>query len=525
MKKHFKYIVLSALVIGASSCKKYLDINKNPNDLTKATPALVLPQAITGSAFISNNFNISFADFSGARANAGGFGGFGSTVTYDFNNQDYQGLFTSSYDNANDFQYVIDNTSADATLIYSTSIARIMKSLTFERLVNQFNDVPYSEALKGTANFTPKYDKAEDVYKGCLADLDKAIADIQAGVAAPNTVKVPGTADPMFGGDMNRWMRFANTVRLRMLIKMAGVPALQTYTTPAFAATNTTIGFLQEDAIVQPGYEKTTRPNPVYNSIGFDPAGAVTTTSRLPTIWMYSFYNGVKLTDPGRGKVIYRDFPSSRINQLGDESDGIPTASADGSAWITGNKDGNYLGVVKGPTQGQPVMLEAESRFLQSEAYVRGYLTGDAATSFDNGITASFKYLYKNISGMVAAGKDPAADAATYITANTSSYLANFSLAASVDQKIEAIITQKYIALNMINNDEAFNEFRRTSYPKIVNGSQAATLTFASKQSISTHIDKLPTRLLYASDEFSLNAVNVPKGINKFASLIFWDLN
>ena len=517
--------MLGMVVIVASSCKKFLDINTNPNSLTKATPTLVLPQAITGSASISNSFNLSFADFSGARANAGGFGGFGAVVTYDFDNSTFQGIWTASYDNANDFQYVINNTSADATLIYSTSIARIMKALTFERLVNQFNDVPYTEALQGTANFTPKYDKGEDVYKASILDIDKAISDIQAGMTGANIIAVPASADPMFGGNMNLWLKFANTVRLRMLIKMAGVPALQAYTAPAFAATKTSVGFLSTDAIVNPGYEKTTRPSPVYGSLGFSSTGSTTNTSRLPTKWIYSFYDGAKLIDLARGKVIYRDFPSSRINQLGDESNGIPTASSAGSAWITGNNSGTFLGVTKGPTQGVPVLLATESNYLQAEAYVQGYLTGDAAAAFDTGITQSFTYLYKTITNTVDPLKDVAADVSTYKTNNTASYLVNFTLADTKAKKIEAIITQKYIALNMVSNDENFNEFRRTTYPKIVNGSLTATATFASRQSVSSHVDKLPTRVLYPSEEFSLNATNVPTGINKFSSLIFWDLN
>ena len=192
--------MLGVVLVSASSCEKYLDINENPNNFTSATPAIVLPQAIVSAAAISNNFSNSFGDFSGARANAGGFGGFGSVVTYDFGTGDFQGLWTSSYDNANDFEYVITSTAGDPALAYSTAIARIMKSFAFERLVNQFNNVPYTDALKGTNNLQPKYDDAVSVYKACIADLSKAIADITAAQAAPTTNPVPASADPMFGG-------------------------------------------------------------------------------------------------------------------------------------------------------------------------------------------------------------------------------------------------------------------------------------------------------------------------------------
>ena len=77
----------------------------------------------------------------------------------------------------------------------------------------------------------------------------------------------------------------------------------------------------------------------------------------------------------------------------------------------------------------------------------------------------------------------------------------------------------------MIANDECFNEFRRTAYPTIVNGSTDPLKTFASLKSISTRADKLPSRVLYPQAEYNLNPTNAPAGINKFTSLIFWDLN
>lgn len=536
MKKIFKYIMLGVVLVGASSCKKYLDINENPNSFTSATPAIVLPQAIVAAAATSNNFNISFADFSGARANAGGFGGFGSVVTYDFGTGDYAGLWTASYDNANDFEYVINSTSSDSKLAYSTGIARIMKAFAFERLVNQFNNVPYTDALKGTANLQPKYDDAVFVYKACIAELTKAVTDITTAQAAPTTNALVASSDPMFAGDMNKWKQFAQTVKLRMLIKMAGVPAHAAYATAEFAKLNTTtIGFLTTDAVSQPGYEKTNRPTPVYSSLGFSSTGAVVATSRIPTKWMFSFYNGGKLTDPARAGVIYRGYPSTPINQLGDESTSVPAANSAGSAWNTGTNATNQLGVAKGPTQAQPVMLAAESKFLQAEAYVRGYLTGDAEVAFNDGITQSFTYLYKTVAGTVDASKNVAADVATYQAANSNKYLVAFKTYTdaflsttrntTTAEKLEAIITQKYIALNMVNNDENYNEFRRTGYPTIVNGSLDPLLTFASRQSVSTHADKLPTRVLYPQEEYNLNPTNAPAGINKFTSLIFWDLN
>ena len=529
MKKIFNYILLGAIFVGATSCEKYLDINENPNNFTSATPDLVLPQAIVGSASLTSTFNTTMGDIGGQRANGGGFGGFGAVVTYQWTANDggFSGLWTGTYDNVNDYQYVIRETSGDPKLAFSTSIARIMKSMAFARLVDQFNDVPYSEALKGNQNLTPKFDKGQDVYQDLVKQLDTAMIAITAGQADPAVNSLKSSADPMFGGDMDRWKRYANTLKLRLLIKMAGVPELQSVTGPAFASFDTSIGFLTSDAVVNPGYVKTDRPNPTYNALAYSTTGATQQTSRIPTKWMYSFYNGVKLTDPYRGGAVYRSFPSSIVNQLGDESTGVPQAPASGTSWsvLTDNNDSDAIGITKGPAASQIVMTAAESFFLQAEAYERGYLSGNAQTAFDNGIVASFTYLYKDASNTVAAGKDVAADVAAYKAANNTSYLVNYELAASQAQRIEAIITQKYIALNMISNDEAYNEFRRTAYPAIVNGSLDPVRTFASRQSTSPRADKLPSRLLYPQNEFNLNPTNVPTGVDQFNSKIFWDIN
>jgi len=140
---------------------------------------------------------------------------------------------------------------------------------------------------------------------------------------------------------------------------------------------------------------------------------------------------------------------------------------------------------------------------------------------FNSGILASFKYLYQ-LPGGTTSG-NPTADEATYLTDNANSYLVNIALATTPAEQLEAIITQKYIALNFVSSHEAWNDYRRTLYPALVNAPGAtATQTFAARTSQSTRPDRLPTRILYPSSEGSYNGENLPKGITPFTSLIFW---
>ncbi len=157
---------------------------------------------------------------------------------------------------------------------------------------------------------------------------------------------------------------------------------------------------------------------------------------------------------------------------------------------------------------------------------------------FEKGITASFTYLNKaknnslasslfvnktNGKLATAAGTDLitineaaiTTEVATYKTDNANSYLVNFDLATTNEQKLEAIITQKYLANNMICGGESWNEFRRTGYP---------TTTMPSVA------NKLPGRLQYPTNEFQYNAANVNQqkgaaangGIAPMEDKIFW---
>ena len=518
MKKLSTFLLIGVAMLG-TSCKKFLDVNNNPNQAISATPQLLLPQALTATAIDLNGFNTYGALLGGYGANAGGIGGFGSTVTYAFSSSDYQGLWNNTYNNLQDYKTILDQTDGKVEYSYFNAVARIMKAHGFQLLVDTYNDVPYFDALKGPNNLTPKYTDAKVIYKDLADELDKAIATIDAGNAA-SVVTPLGNTDVMFGGDMTKWKQFANTLKLRLIIHASGKV---TFSNTTFTAD----GFLTDDAQINPGFARDNgKVNPKWFSWAYSATGSDAPHDYMPTTFAMSFYNGTKLNDPGRGKALYYQFPATPTNRLGYEDNSV-AKSPSGSFWYPGSdRDGkiagNATGALKGPDASMPVITAAESYFLQAEAAVRGIITDDAKTLFNNGILASFTYLY-TLPDQTLSG-DPSSDFADYL-ANNNNYLVNFDLATTLDQKIEAIITQKYIALNMVNSDQAWNDYRRTHYPSIINNAGATgTQTFASSQSQATSIDKLPTRILYPTSEGSYNSANVPKGINQSTSKIFWAL-
>ena len=522
MKKILNIIVFGmVLVFLNTSCKKYLDINTNPNAATTSTPDVVLPQALVYTAANISSFNNYGSEVVGYAANAGGYGGFGSAWTYNYAPTDFSGLWSSTYDVLNDFQFIINSTQGSDNYAYFNAVAKIMKAYNFQLLVDTYNNVPYSQALTGLGNITPAYDDAKTIYPSLANLLDSAIAIINA---AKFPIALNAHTDNMFAGNMTTWKQFANTIKLRLIIRANGVSGV-TFANKTFDAS----GFLITDAVVNPGYAKATatsgtQQSPSWNTWVTTYNDAAGNRAWMPSNFIFSFYAGPKLLDPARGSACYFSFPNTPINQLGDGLSNVPSAPSVAGAWYSGNQKvlGNAIGILKGYDAGEPLMLASESWFLQSEANVRGIVAGNATNNFDSGIVASFRYLYKLPNGTQSPSTNCVADAATYMTTNGLSYLVNFSLATTTAQQIEAIITQKYIALNFIHGHEAWNEYRRTHYPAIVNGSSLATASFASTLSQSTRPDKLPTRILYPSTEYSYNSANVPSGISPFSSLIFW---
>jgi len=522
MKKKL-LIYLGAVIVFSASCKKFLDINKNPNRVTDNTPELVLPQSLVATAsFVNVDYNSYGADLM-YRSNAGGVSGFGTVISYDYTTGSLTNLW-GLYDNLEDYKYVKDKTSSDPRYVYYNAIARIMMAYDFQLLVDTYNDIPYTQALMGPNNISPKYDKAEDIYKDLAAQIDTAIALINTGIAnSLNTVPLTLAADPLFvqasslyPSYLTLWKQFANTIKLRLIVRANGKVQFN----------NTTFssdGFLTTDALVNPGYAKVSgKQNPIWP---YSITNTASASSRLPSYFSLAFFDGTKIADPKRGNAFFRNFPTTAANQLGNETNPNPPNGIVPSYWFKGTSATVFdkAGIYKGLDAGAPLFLAAESYFLQSEAMVRGIIPGDAATAFNKGIEASFTYLYKdNTNNIPATGtySAPVADATAYRTANATNRLVNFALAASNEQKIEAIITQKYIALTMIHSHEAWNEYRRTGYPK-VSGS-GPTETMASTVSVSTRPDRMPTRVLYPSSEFNTNGANVPKDVDKFKSLIFW---
>src|SRR5690606_26068247 len=101
----------------------------------------------TNTANIIRQFNSAGSWIVGYNVNAGGFGGFGSVVTYNYTPNDHAGLFSNTYDDLANYRYIETETEGDANLVYYYAISKVMQAFDFQLLLDFYGDIPYSEAL------------------------------------------------------------------------------------------------------------------------------------------------------------------------------------------------------------------------------------------------------------------------------------------------------------------------------------------------------------------------------------------
>jgi hypothetical protein len=543
MKAFLKVMAAASLAAATSSCSSFLDINTNPNSFTSdsaPTPNAILAQALTATA---SNYSTNYNSYSSFAADywgkSGVVNGYAAERTYNYSNSYYQSLWSATYDNLNDYD-IIQRQAAGYP--YHAAIARIMKAYNYLLLVDQYGDIPYTNALKGLNNLTPTYDKAQDIYRDLITQLTGAVTDI---TNASNSTTIPvavGAEDVVFAGNMPNWQRFANSLKLRILLRASQTTdaSLNTYIQQQMTALQSaTGGFITTDVMVQPNYAQNDgQQNPLYNRYGVTIAGGNTTerSYQIPTNFIIRSYTNntsgaydATLSDP-RITVLYTR--GARPNVTGtiyvgtDAGEPAPptfTGSLVGSRFLIGgvNTTG-AAGILKGYNAPTPLMLLSEHLFNKAEAETRNLYPGDAKPDFDNGMLASFMYFFRPATAAASAVPTNLTTSTlpgvsqynTYkaLTSSTTNPNVNFDRAPvnGALGKQSTILFQKYLALNSVASTEAWDDYRRAAQPKIEISLQAAQAKF-------------PTRLFYPLTEVNTNGANVPKGVDQYTK-IFWDV-
>ena len=405
---------------------------------------------------------------------------------YDLNTRNIPANFwTPLYrDVIRDLREAKTNIAADinlnaATKANQTAVAEVLEIYTWTVLVETFGNIPYSQALD-FANSRPKYDDQAAIYSDLLARLDVVLGQFVA--ATPTGL---GANDLINGGSTASWIKFANSMKLRMALTLADVD-------PAKAKTlaESTVGkVLASNADVIDLTFNGTFPNtnPLYEDL--------VRSGRTDFAGTSFFINRLKGTDgPVSGGVV-----DPRLNDYFNPATNGGSFTG-GNYGSTNSKSTNSLPGAKLRVQTLPgvLMSYAQVEFMIAEAIARGYsgFTGTAASHYDAAITAS-----------ILEWGGTAAEATAYLAQPGVAYAT-----APGDYK-QKIGYQKWIALYN-QPTEAWKEWRRLDTPALT--------------APATAISVIPVRLLYPVVEQNINGANYSEaaaaiGGDVVGTKLFWD--
>lgn len=539
MKKLTIIFFTSILFVSAGCKKSFFDINQNPNSPTEEsiTPELMLPRAIQRVVQKATVSYSNYAGWMGYYSRSGTYGANPATegynITSSFEADEWNDWFDILYD-----LDVAEKKAAASGKNYYVAMAKIMKSIGFMYLVDQYNNVPYSKAFDLKNNLTPSYDKGPAIYADLIVQLNTAIELL--GAAGVDSDPGITNVDIVFHKSVSQWRKLANTQKLRLLIhqsevisagdataelaKTASVGYLDGITTPFGGAVMPTDG----GAYVQPGYvADNLKQNPFWDTYDTAPSGSsVNDFWRANNFMLLQMY-GIS----GDNYVDERLFYT--YDEVGTATGNTLQAHYLGTNYgeITPNTGPQAINQsdVSGPglsvsaSQAQWLFTVVESRFLQAEAIQRGWIPGNARTAYESAVASSFKFL--GVPDEIDPTPNNPTNGDTYnVLEDYFTYpISNWDAAVN-SNKIKLIATQKYIALMGLNNFEGWVDYRRLDGAEAILSSQAQQAQLLSFSPERGGKD-IPLRLIYAQSEYNYNAANVgAEGtINPHSSRIFWD--
>ena len=510
--KKFLWVVLVA-GLAATGCKKnFLDVNADPNRTTDAnvTPELIFTQAeaAVGGRQASGDFG--FLDqWIGYFAQNGDFAPQQNLINYNIDFTFGNTLFSNNYNVLFDLKLAEQKglVSGDTSLV---GASMILSAKLWQETVDLFGNIPYKQAFQVGTYPTPAYDKAQDIYNDLQLVLDTAIGYMQ--LTQP---KKFAPADIINAGDATLWIAFANTLKLRLLIRQSEISGFDP--TAELAKITATGGVLMagQNISVNPGYvNDVNKQNPFYAGFGFDPTGIIASTSTNANEYITDIFGAT--ADPRLSRFFYPvGYAGSTYvgDKFGDATENLPTGAQSsyfGPALI-GTLNSSNKGDGTGAVQNQWIYPAFESMFLYAEAVARGWFTGPTPSdAYNAALRESFVWLgVENIDSALPA----------YIAANPT--IADYTTVAgsSVDDQARFIDYQKYLSLVGIDPLEAYSDQRRLD---ILQADDSYISISPARLS-----NTIPVRLLYPQSEYTTNNANVQAQgtINSFTSKLFWQTN
>lgn len=469
--KKFIYLLMVALVVSACD-QGFEELNVNPTKPDKipvANKLTAVEKLISGSRYENHRASLIYQStmMQHLATTEGSWNGDKYTWNRGYCSSLQEYYYGNAIQSVEDLIFQLDEEAASDEM---KSIARILRVFAFSRLTDLYGDIPYSEAGKAVIEgiFFPKYDAQSKIYPNMLKELEESAAALASGTSGF------GAADVIYGGDQAKWKKLANSLMLRLGFRLIKIDpsASQAWVTKAIAGgvmtSNDDIFYIQHSADNRNGigeaFEVDKNPRMSKTFIDFLQGG---NDPRLPIL-------AARKSDASTVSADLIGFP----NGLNSKMLLANTGENNTDAYAEPNR-----GIITGVATPMFFQTYAEVEFMLAEANVRWGLGGDAATSYNNGVTAAMKHL--SLYG--DAGVIADTDIATYLAANP------YDAANAMEQ-----ISTQYWAATFLNEYETFANWRRTGFPVLVPVNFPGNVTGGT----------IPRRLSYSENEASNNPEN-----------------
>lgn len=482
--------VLAVLFVMVSSCTKDFEtINTDPNNpsVAQAAPAMLLSNIIesatnrTHEIFLGHEMGNCWVQH---------------MAKVQYTDEDRYIPRSSVINSSWNSFYVASG--MDATTLYRIAKARqdsnymgvalVMKVYITSVLTDLFGDVPYTEAYRGSPTeggiLSPKFDTQESIYRDIVKKLDTANTLLK-----PTGKAIEG--DIMFANDINKWKKFANSMRMRLLLRMStkDVPYVTAELSKMVADPSKYPVFESNDDNAQLIYlGDAPNNNPINENRKTRDDHRV---SKTIVDEMYTFNPNVDWRITVYASLANGDYVGM--------PNGLTSAKAlayKGNGLSATSKIGTYFSDATSPGV---LMSYSELQFILAEAVVRGLITDAPKTAEEYYTEGIFGSYYQYSTQIVAGAKSVFAKTAT-IDALAEDYMVNGGAAWDSENALERIATEKWVAM-FEQGLQSWFEWRRTGFP---------VLTPAED---GMNGGKIPVRVSYPSDEYATNPVNVAAAV------------
>ncbi len=449
---------LCIVLFTASCTEDFESINENPNSPQEVGPQFLLANVISVEA----NQNAFFQGFRLANYLAQ----FAASVEFERIDRYEMGTNSEYWNNifrlSSDIQSMKQTEGANEAYV---AVGDIMQSYMFSQLTDMWGDVPYTEALKALdGQFTPKYDTQESIYTDSETGI---LAVLQRSAATLENTNTSIQGDVMFDGDLDKWVRFANSLRLRYLLRIS--KRLTDFSELQDLSVSGKLMESNDQNAVVPYLGSAPNQYPLVNSsLGLYLEHRMTrTVDSVLSLWkdprMAVLYKPTQESVQS-GNPVYKGLLNGQNRETIAESDvDLDDISPFGTIFrdVPDGVDAQF-------------MQYSEVQFALAEAAERGYISGDVETFYQNGIAASFAY---------------------YGVELPSDYFTRDAVALNGTDNLNKILTQKWLSLICVGHEAWFN-VRRTGIPHLKPGPD------------NLNNDRYPVRYFYPESEQATNSAN-----------------